>query len=442
MALCALLVVVAVPFLHKPAPGELARELDRRFLLPDHTITSDELDTASGAGWLNLQYQDTLSRLSDLDWKNGWPIRWPRFSLAAAAIVVLLGAALIYRTQSYIAPVPVLAGKPAPKKSVEQAEEIFKDWEKAAEITKDPELRKMLADLKPLRQQLPKMSEREMLAAMSKLENTLQALRDEAAKNSLQDSAADMAAALQNIDGQDATAAALRRNDFGKAAELAEKAAGQLAKPGALLPKGAENAANQQQMEQAAQKLSDSGNDDAASGMNQMAQSGAKNDPQGMGKGMQKLSNSFSRESSRQQAQSRLGTQLSQIGRMKSNMTGDGDPQDGQGGGMSQSPSLAKQNPGQGAGSDTDPNRTKAAMDSDAARAIQSLTGMKGEGESTVQNLRSNTPGNEAPREGTEAEFAKYEKLSQQAITDESLPLAYREAIRKYFETIRPTKEQ
>jgi hypothetical protein len=413
------------------------RTADARFGLPDHTLTSQELHSAEGVGWLRLQHEDTVSRLGNLDWKRAWPLRWPRFSKVAAVVVgVLLAALLALRLTDYVPAVPVRAESGLSEQAA-TVEELLKDWDKAAEELDDEELKNLLAELQPIREQLPKMDEREMLLALSKIENKLEALRDAASKDSLEAAAADMAAAFENVGGMNAMAAALRQKNFEKAAEQAEKEAEKLAQPGALTPKGADQAAAQQQMSKASQKLEKSGQSTAASAMQMARQSALKKDPAGMSQALEKLGQCMSREASRQAANKRLGLQLAQIGQCKGGMC----DKEGMGQGLSLLPKLSTmKKPGKGAGSDTDLDRLKDPTRMDAARSEENLAGTAGEGESESENLSSDTPGGEVPRAGRSAQFAKYEKLSEQAIADESLPLAYREAIRKYFKAIRPVE--
>ncbi len=434
VAVVAMLLALASAWLRPIPDNRVVRAVDTRFGLPDHVLSASELKSGAGGDWLRLQHADTAARLASLDWASRWPIIWPKFSAAAGVAVVLL-AGLAGLRLAFLPATELAAEAAGPKEEAAAIEEILADWEKAAELTGDPELKELLAELQPLRGQLSKMNEREMLLALSKLENKLEALRESASKDSLETSAADMAAALENVDGMDPLAAALRRKEFEKAAELAREEARKLGEKGAKTPAGSDSAETQRQMSKAAEKLSQSGRPEAASAMNQTRDGGQKKDPSEMSKGMSRLGKSLSKAAQCQAAKARLGLQLAQLGECKSGM-GQGE---GMGRGMSLVPKLSQQKgKGKGAGSETDPDREKAAADIGSERSLEGLTGMAGEGDSQVENLASDTPGSETPREGRGAQFAQYEKLSQQAIADENLPLACRESIRKYFEAIKP----
>lgn len=427
-------VVAAVAAWSQPVSGlQAARAVDTHFDLPDHTLSAAELKAEAGESWLQLQREDTAARLTNLDWKTRWPIVWPKFSVAAGAAVVLLAALLTARL-AVLPPTAPLA-ETAPRESAAAVEEMLADWEKAAELTEDSELKELLAELKPLREELPKMNEREMLLALSKLESKLEALREAAAKDSLEASAGDMAAALENVEGMGALAAALRRKEFEKAAEMARTESQKLAQKDAKVPSGADAASTQQQMSKASEKLSQSGQSQAASAMNQTREGAQDQNASQMSQGLKELSQCLSKAGQCQSAKARLGLQLAQLGQCKAG-AGNCDAK-----GMSLVAKLGEAKKGKGAGSSSDPNREKDPTDLGSTRSLEGLAGAAGEGESETEMLASDSPGSEAPRGDRNAQFAKYEKLSQQAIADENLPVAYREAIRKYFEAIRPAAQ-
>jgi hypothetical protein len=428
LSLGAAVIALVAAWLQPVSDLEAARAIDGHFDLPDHTLSAAELKSDAGESWLRLQRADTAARLAHLDWKTRWPIVWPKFSAAAGTLAVLLAGLLV--TRLAFLPPSATAAEAGPNEAAATVEEMLADWEKAAELTDDPELKELLAELQPLREELPKMNEREMLLALSKLESKLEALRDAASKDSLEASAGDMAAALENVEGMGALAAALRRKEFEKAAELAKTESEKLARKDAKIPSGADSSGTQQQMTRAAENLSQSGQLQAATAM-KLTRDGARlQNASQMAQGLKELGECFGKAGQCQAAKARLGLQLAQLGQCKSGVC------DGKG--MSLLVSLSEAKNGEGAGSSIDPNREKPPTDLGSTRSLEGLTGMAGEGESEVETLNSETPGTEAPREDRQAQFAKYEKLSQQAIADENLPLAYREAIRKYFEAIRP----
>ena len=94
---------------------------------------------------------------------------------------------------------------------------------------------------------------------------------------------------------------------------------------------------------------------------------------------------------------------------------------------------------GHGAGRETDLNRDGNASALASDRDQQKLGGTANEqGESETTNLSTFNPPPEHAGAASQANFHAYETLSRQAVADENLPLAHRQTIKRYFESIRP----
>ena len=70
------------------------------------------------------------------------------------------------------------------------------------------------------------------------------------------------------------------------------------------------------------------------------------------------------------------------------------------------------------------------------------LRGQWGEGDSNVETVKSSTGGRSEAMGAAEADFQEYEKMSRRAIADEMIPPSFRDSIRRYFESIRPSTER
>ena len=153
------------------------------------------------------------------------------------------------------------------------------------------------------------------------------------------------------------------------------------------------------------------------------------------GEGMQGLKKVLGGQAKRDAEKQRLGTQLAQMGQCKESL-GSGQ---NLARGMSLVPKLASQGPpGKGAGSEIDPNRFGAETKLASERSEEKLTGSITEGDSEITTEKTGEHSREATAAARKAGFTEYEKLSREVIEDESIPLAHRQAIRKYFEMIRP----
>jgi hypothetical protein len=154
--------------------------------------------------------------------------------------------------------------------------------------------------------------------------------------------------------------------------------------------------------------------------------------------GLQDLKKDFGNQAKRDVENQRLYTQLAQMGAAKDSL-GSGKSVAR---GMSLLPKLAdSKRHGNGAGSEIDPNRYGSQTNLASNRTEEKVTGDVSEGDSVITTEKSLEHSKEAPSVARQAHFHEYEKLSREAIEDESIPLAHREAIRKYFEMIRPAEK-
>lgn len=103
---------------------------------------------------------------------------------------------------------------------------------------------------------------------------------------------------------------------------------------------------------------------------------------------------------------------------------------------------MKQQQPGKGAGSETDLNRFGAETQLASERHQETMNNIASEGESETTTVKTTQGQAETLRAGRTASFQEYQKLSQQAIADEAIPAAHRETIKRYFEKIRPENVQ
>ena len=103
---------------------------------------------------------------------------------------------------------------------------------------------------------------------------------------------------------------------------------------------------------------------------------------------------------------------------------------------------------GNGIGAATDPNPYGVLTNLDSFRQLERITGVQGAGESTVETTKVLIDGNpETSTDGQSAEdsykevYTKYHKLSEDALSQEQIPLGYRFYVKRYFESIKPKEE-
>ena len=106
-------------------------------------------------------------------------------------------------------------------------------------------------------------------------------------------------------------------------------------------------------------------------------------------------------------------------------------------------------NSGNGIGAGTDPNPYGVLTNLDSFRHLERITGVQGAGESTVETTA--VPIDEDPETSTDGQsaedsykdiYTKYHKLSEDALSQEQIPLGYRFYVKRYFESIKPNDEK
>lgn len=418
----------------------LLRRLDRQFKLSDGVLTAEELAEEQKDAWRVKQLSHTVASLKGRNWEEQWLRRWPRHTGFATVALVAFSALLFhcYSVEKALAETPI---SPFLQSQYQALEDVFKDWELAQDEIQDPELQKLLEELRPLREKLQagEIKEGEVLAELSRVEDKLEAARKALEAQSLAPFAADLAGAFEPIAGMSSTASALRRGDFGQAEQRAGEAADKLAQEGAQVPEGSQNAANQNRISNLAQNMRQRGNESAAQNLQQLQQGMKSGDPQQMSNALRGLQASFGRQARRDNERQRLKMQLAQMGQCKECL--------GSGSSLCQSMSLfpkltmQKSVGGKSAGSDTDPSRFGAETQLAATRREEQLSGALDSGDSDVQTESSMQQNREVAAGPRQVNFQRYEKLSQEAIENENIPLAHRQSIRKYFELIRPSEK-
>jgi len=416
--------------------------MDSHAKLPDSVLSTGDWENASLDPWREQQRRQTLSALENLSWPAAWPVRWPRKLRVPVlcTLVLVLGVALISVNGAARARATMMAERaanaPVAKEQLKPLEDVFKDWEEAQKIAPSPEMEKLLKELQPLREQMAqgKLSQKDLLLKLNDVQARLQSEQDKLEASSLDDLAKPMAEAMKDLDAMSGASAALQRQDFEGAKEQAQQAAQKYNSGEAKMPQGdnAQSAANK--MGAVAQQAA-SKNPDASNAMKQMQQSLSNKDSNGMCKGLQNLSQSLAKAGQCKSQSHNLSLQMAQLSQCKNGMCNGkgitmGMPQ------LSLSKSLAQQH---GAGTKTDPNHTGAQTSLDGSHQQVNLTGTAGNGPSETHTESTTQPQFEQTASGVRTtDFSQYQKLSEQAMEDENLPIGQRQVIKRYFENIHP----
>ena len=99
-------------------------------------------------------------------------------------------------------------------------------------------------------------------------------------------------------------------------------------------------------------------------------------------------------------------------------------------------------------GASTDPNPYGVLTNLDSFRQLERIRGAQGVGESTVETTEvpiAGDPTTSTDGQSTEDSYkevyTKYHKLSEDALSQEQIPLGYRFYVKRYFESIKPKEE-
>ncbi len=101
---------------------------------------------------------------------------------------------------------------------------------------------------------------------------------------------------------------------------------------------------------------------------------------------------------------------------------------------------LASSSGGKNAGKGTSASQFGELTSLDSALNLTRITGVQGEGESAVQTVASSPEGQQSGVSYKDA-YTKYQKLSEDALTQEQIPLGYKFYVKRYFESIKPSDE-
>lgn len=102
--------------------------------------------------------------------------------------------------------------------------------------------------------------------------------------------------------------------------------------------------------------------------------------------------------------------------------------------------SALSQNPSKGIGKGTSKGQLGQLTSLDSTLNLEQITGVQGEGGSTVQTSKTSAEGQQSAVSYKDA-YTKYQKLSEDALTEEQIPLGYKFYVKRYFESIKPSNE-
>ena len=101
---------------------------------------------------------------------------------------------------------------------------------------------------------------------------------------------------------------------------------------------------------------------------------------------------------------------------------------------------MLSNNPSDKAGTKTSESQQGELTSLDSTLNLEQLKGVQGEGDSSVETTKASAEGQESSLSYKDA-YMKYQKLSEDAMTEEQIPLSYKFYVKRYFESIKPAEE-
>ncbi len=406
--------------------SEAAAAIDAHYRLKDRAATALEfLQNHKTTSAHKLAVADALAHLDRVDATQVVPLQAPRVLPYAAAAFAAAVALLFFTAR----PAQVQASPAAPLDAVvsaaDRAAEELKALEKFAQDEKDPELEKLVAEMKQALEELkrPDVDLREALLAMSQMQS---ALEQQQAKLNV----GQVDAQLQSLGEALALAEPLAEAGQALSAGQLDKAAEELEKLEAPQLDRQTEKAVREKLDALARQMRDAGNTSLDKAAGEISQ-GLGGDGSRFKDGAKRLAGAARSQSKRKKLTDLLKKQCNCLGECKGECECEGS-----------NPSLAKDKGGTKWGLGTSGNELGEQTPQIGGRYESRLTGKQtDEGEVEVETTHS-PEGQQDAQRGYRETYDKYQKISEAVLDSEPIPLGHRQTIRRYFEAIRPTQAE
>lgn len=405
-----------------------ASAIDSHYTLKDRALAAWEFGNKPQRSSVHqLAMDDALAHLENVSPQQVVPYRMPRvlpYALATFCVTMLTLMFAIWNA-------PIIAAPPeALDVVVAQADRIseeIKELEEFAAKEKDPEVEKLIKELKAAIEELkqPGVDAKEAMAKISEMQAALQA---EQIKNNPQAMDAQFKAigeALALTPALAEAGQALSAGEYDKAAQHLEQV--ELPK----LDRQTEKAMKEK-LDAAAKQQSNNGQNSLSEATDKVSQ-GLGGDGKNFSEGSKKLAGEAGKQGKRKKLSDLLKKQCDCLSECKCECEGEcNNP------GSNSRPAKGGKKAGtSGTGGDL---ADKTPMI--GSKKQEKITGKQGnEGETEVETTHSLEDSQQAHREYRQ-NYSKYKKISESVLENEPIPLGQRQTIRKYFESIRPSDAQ
>lgn len=413
-----------------------AAVVDAVYGLKDRTITALEFSRARQPTAIKqLQIDDAIHHLTAIDARRIVPLHLPdSFPYAVFAGILTLAVMLIP-----FSPPDVTAAFEQPvgiAMAAEQIEQEIVDLEQSAE--QDEDLKPMVFDLRKQLEQMqaPNTDVRDALAAISIMQTKI--AQQQAKYNSVLVDAQlqSLGEAMQSASEFREVGESLAQSEF----ELAAKA---LEKPGTVRLDASEAQAASVKLDQVASEMKNVELAELGDTVDRLSKASKNDDSRAIREASRTLAQSVRKHALRKDLSQSLAANLRRLGELKALcLSGGGGDGDADSNTISNKLSTEKSERGTtsaGLGSVDSLNGDKTELASQ--RQQKSIIGQLGDGQSEFETTTSADGVQRAQRSLQKTTYDEYRKLSDAVLDAEPIPLGHRQAIRRYFELIRPKKE-
>jgi hypothetical protein len=403
---------------------DAALAVDAHYGLKDRILTAlDFLARPHATRVHRLAVDDALEHLDRVDARQVIPSDTPRIlpcavvSLAAAVLLVIFTAPK-QLSASPTQPLDVIVA------SADRAADELKSLEEFAREEQDPEIEKLVTELKQAIEEMkqPGVDLREALAKLSQMQSVLEQQQSKYNVGQVDAQLQAVGEALALAEAMAEAGKALSSNQLDKAAEELEKL--ELPK----LDRQTEKAIKEK-LDALARQMQDSGSSSLSAAAGDISK-GLGGDGTRFKQGLKRLAKDARNQSKRKKLTNLLKKQCDCLGECK------GDCECECNGGYSKA--KGGSNWGRGASGNELAEKTPQIGGKYETR----LTGRQSdEGEIEIETTHSPEGKQQAQRD-YKATYDKYRKISEAVLDSEPIPLGHRQTIRRYFEAIRPTQAE
>ncbi len=452
---CGIALAAFVACLMRPVDiYEAARAIDVDASLKDRVVSGlEQIEHKSNETLSALQLQDTSDRLQSIPLKQVARYKVPRETKYVALVAIFV---VVFSFVEFFAP-------PATSTEIDYSPQIaaeadvllntIDEAKKEAELSEDAELKEILEEIEKRTQELkkPQIAPKEALARMTELTALLKTKIDPV-KMAQQEAL--MKGLGQQFIGNPILGEfgqKLKRGDYKQAADKLDKVSKDIPK------------FDQEQKQNLSDELKRAGGslkDTDLSGLGgQLSGAGNSlegNDSDGAQKQLRESSKNIRNFDLLKDRNQKLEDLLSACEECKNCIAGrcnggdgNGSKPGGSGNGVAGDKARAETNaltnmlsntPSDKAGTKTSESQHGELTSLNSTLNLERLKGVQGEGDSSVETTKASAEGQESSLSYKEA-YMKYRKLSEDALTEEQIPLSYKFYVKRYFESIKPAEE-